>query len=78
MHVLVILTLIIQIVRLSDIQIISLHTGGYDFPMDELVAESHLIARGKFVGNSGSFIVEPANGADIHRLLFSNNRCAAR
>lgn len=64
LHVLVILTLIIQIVRLSDIQIISLHAGGYDFPMDELVAESHLIARGKFVGDSGAFIVEPANGAD--------------
>ncbi len=60
----VISVLVIQIVHLSNIQMISLHGCGYDFPMDELVAESHLIARGKFVGDSGAFIVEPTNGAD--------------
>ena len=43
----VISVLVIQIVHLSNIQMISLHGCGYDFPMDELVAESHLIARGK-------------------------------
>ncbi len=60
----VISVLVIQIVQLSGLQIISLRGCGYDYPMDELVAESHLIARGKFVGDSGAFIVEPTNGAD--------------
>lgn len=49
--------------NLSGIQTVSLNGGGYDYPLDELVASSHLVARGKFVGNSGAFIVEPVNGA---------------
>ncbi len=60
----VISVLIVQLVHLSGIQKISLHAGGYDFPMDELVGQSHLIARGKFVGDSGAFIVASTNGSD--------------
>lgn len=59
-----ILVFVIQIIQTSAIQRVSLDECGYDYPFDELVAESHLIARGKFVGSCDAFVVEPTNGAD--------------